>query len=176
MKRWATIQNLKIAAASYSEADSLSALEQQLSSKSTVSKTARNSLVEVEHQLKDLGQIIKYAEQYQINRIYHIRYQKSKDKDTYLRHHETELLLYGGAENMLKQFGINPKSLDIDTLRSKYNALYAKKETLQQTYKSAEKDMVAIRQKLNNLNQYLEREPIAQQSIEPKSSRDNTAL
>jgi len=47
-------------------------------------KTARDSLVETEHQLKDLGQVLKYAEQYKANHIYHVRYQKSKDKDAYL--------------------------------------------------------------------------------------------
>ena len=63
--------------------------------------------METERQLKDLGQILKYAEQYQSNHIYHIRYRKSKDPDAYLRHHETELLLHDGAENMLKRFGIS---------------------------------------------------------------------
>lgn len=34
-------------------------LEKQLAAKSVLAKTARNSLVETEHQLKDLGQILK---------------------------------------------------------------------------------------------------------------------
>ena len=87
--------------------------------------------METERQLKDLGQVLKYAEQYQTNHIYHIRYRKSKDPDAYLRHHETELLLHDGAENMLKRFDINLKHFDIDKFRSDYNALYAKKEALQ---------------------------------------------
>ncbi len=172
LKHWATVQNLKIAAASYSETGSISGLEQQLADKSTIAKTARTNLVETEHRLKELGQILKYAKQYKSNRIYHIRYQKSKDKDTYLRHHETQLLLYGGAENMLKQFGINPAAIDLDTLHNEYNTLYSKKETLQQTYKSAEKNMAAIRQKLNNLNQYLERESNIQQSSSKETDRN----
>ena len=111
LKHWADIQNLKIAAASYSQAGSISELEKQIVAKSTLAKTARTSLVETEHQLKDLGQILKYAEQYKANRVYHIRYQKSKDKDRYLHQHETELLLHDGAENMLKRFGIDTRSL-----------------------------------------------------------------
>ena len=55
---------------------------------------------------------------------YHVRYQKSKDQDAYLRRHETELLLHDGAENMLKRFGIDLKNLDVEKLRSDYNALY----------------------------------------------------
>ena len=81
LKHWADIQNLKIAAASYSQAGSIAELENQIAAKSTLAKTARESLVETERQLKDLGQVLKYAEQYKTNHIYHVRYQKSKDKD-----------------------------------------------------------------------------------------------
>jgi len=159
LKHWADIQNLKIAAASYSEAGSISELERQIAAKSALAKTARQSLVETEHQLKDFGQILKYAEQYKTNRIYHIRYQKSKDRDRYLRRHETELLLHDGAENMLKRFGVNLKTLDIEKLHNEYDALYQKKSALQQTYKSAEKEITDLNRKLDNLKQYLERTP-----------------
>lgn len=164
LKHWADIQNLKIAAASYSQAGSIAELERQIAAKSALAKTARQSLVETEHQLKDLGQILKYAEQYKANHIYHVRYQKSKDRDAYFRRHERELILHDGAENMLKRFGINPKTVDIEKLRSDYNSLYSKKQELQKTYKSAEKEAADINRKLDNLNQYLDR------SAEPKSA------
>ncbi len=162
LKHWADIQNLKIAAASYSQAGSIAELEKQIAAKSTLAKTARQSLVETEHQLKDLGQVLKYAEQYKSNRIYHVRYQKSKDRDAYFRRHESELILHDGAENMLKRYGINPKTLDVEKLRSDYNALYSKKQALQATYKSAEKEAADLNRKLDNLNQYLARTPESQ--------------
>lgn len=156
LKHWADIQNLKIAASSYSAAGSISELEKQIAAKFTLAKTARASLVETEHQLKDLGQILKYAEQYKSNHIYHIRYQKSKDKDRYLRQHETELLLHDGAENMLKRLGIDTKTLDVEKLRGDYNALYSKKETLQKTYRATSKEHESLMRKLDNLKQYLD--------------------
>lgn len=171
LKHWADIQNLKIAAANYSQAGSIAELEKQITAKSTLAKTARESLVETEHQLKDLGQILKYAEQYKSNRIYHIRYQKSKDKDGYLRRHETELLLHDGAENMLKRLGIDTKNLDVEKLRSDYNSLYSKKETLQSTYKSAEKETADLKRKLTNLNQYLDRSD-KQQTIDKENEKE----
>ena len=64
LKHWADIQNLKIAAANYSQSGSIAELEKQIAAKSTLAKTARGSLVETERQLKDLGQVLKYAEQY----------------------------------------------------------------------------------------------------------------
>ena len=132
--------------------------------------------METEHLLKDLGQVLKYAEQYKTNRIYHIRYQKSKDKDRYLRQHETELLLHDGAENMLKHLGIDPKTADLDKLRSEYNSLYSSKEQLKQSCKTMEKDINALNRKLTNLNQYLDREPMQPQASERASGRDRNTL
>ncbi len=175
LKHWADIQNLKTAAANYSEAGSISELKKQIAAKSEIVKTARKSLVETEHQLKDFGQILKYAEQYKANRIYHIRYQKSKDKDRYLRQHETELLLHDGAENMLRRFGINLKTLDIEKLRNDYNTLYQKKTALQQTCKSAGKEISDLNRKLDNLNQYLERTP-EQPAVDRKTDKNLHSL
>ena len=176
LKHWADIQNLKIAAAAYSQAGSISGLEEQIAAKSELAKTARTSLVETERQLKDLGQILKYAEQYKTNRIYHIRYQKSKDKDRYLRQHETELLLHDGAENMLKRFGIDTRNLDAEKLRSDYNVLYSKKHTLQNTYKTAEKELAGLNRKLDNLNQYLDRTPAPQATDDKKHDKSQNSL
>lgn len=176
LKHWADIQNLKIAASSYSRAGSIAELEKQIETKSILAKTARSNLVETEHQFKDLGQILKYAEQYKANHIYHIRYQKSKDQDAYLRRHETELLLHDGAENMLKRLGIDLKNLDVEKLRNDYNALYSKKESLQDTYKSAEKDINALSRKLDNLNQYLNRFTAEQQLSDRNAERNQTSL
>ena len=175
LKHWADIQNLKIAAASYSQAGSIAELEKQIAAKSTLAKTARESLIETERQLKDLGQVLKYAEQYKTNHIYHVRYKKSKNKDAYLRHHETELILHDGAENMLNRFGIDLKNLDVEKLRSDYNALYTKKRALQKTYKSAEKEAADLNRKLDNLNQYLDRNP-EQQTADKKIDKNTQSL
>ena len=172
LKHWADIQNLKIAAASYSQAGSIAELENQISAKSTLAKTARESLVETERQLKDLGQVLKYAEQYKTNHIYQVRYQKSKDKDAYLRRHETELILHDGAQNILKRLGINPKEINVEKLRSDYNTLYSKKQTLLKTYKSAEKEAADLNRKLDNLNQYLDLNP--EQQVTDKRIDKNT--
>ena len=175
LKHWADIQNLKIAAASYSQAGSITEIERQIASKSTLAKTARQSLVETEHKLKDLGQILKYAEQYKANHIYHVRYLKSKDKDAYFRRHESDLILHDGAENMLKRFGINLQTVNVEKLRSDYNALYSQKQELQKTYKSAEKEIVDLNHKLDNLNQYLNRSA-KQKTTDQKIEKPSNSL
>ena len=155
LKRWATIENLKIAAQNYAEAESISKLEHEISVKTEAGKSAKQSVVELEHRIKDLAEIIKYAEQYRSNRSYHIGYKKAKNPDSYFRRYESQIILYGGARRMLEQAGINLKSLNIDKLKSEYLELNKQKNELTSTYKSYEKEVRELTRKLDNLNQYL---------------------
>lgn len=78
LKHWAAIENLKIAAVSYNEVGSIAELEHKISVQTQAGKSAKQSVVELEHRIKDLGEIIKYAEQYRVNRSYHIGYKKPR--------------------------------------------------------------------------------------------------
>ena len=98
---------MKIAAQSYNEVGSLSDLKHQITVKTEAGKSAKQSAVKLEHRMKDLAEIIKYAEQYKTNRSYHIAYKKSKNPDAYFRRYEIQLILYGGARRVLEQAGIN---------------------------------------------------------------------
>jgi len=157
LQRWATIENLKIAAQSYNEAGSISELEHKIAIKTEAGKSAKQSVVELEHHIKDLAEIIKYAEQYKANRSYHINYKKAKNPDAYFRKYESQIILYGGARRMLEQAGINLKSLNIDKLKSEYHELTRQKNELASTYKNCEKEVRNLSRKLENLNQYLDR-------------------
>ena len=154
LKKWADTQNLKIAANIYSDIDSVSALEKQINIKSAEAKSTRQSLHNDEQELKKMGELIKYAKQYQDNHIYHIRYQKSKDKDRYFRQHETELLLHDGAENMLRQWGISPNNIELSKLQNKYEILLTQKDTLHAQFKSLNKEINTLQSKQNNLKLY----------------------
>ncbi len=168
LKKWADMQNLKIAASIYSEAGSVSELEKQISVKSADVKNARQHLRDIEHRLKKMGEITKYAEQYQANHIYHTRYQKSKDKDRYFRQHETELLLHDGAENMLRQWGLSPKNIDLSKLQSEYKSLISQKDTLQKQFKSLKKEVDTLQNKQNNLIQYFNKPLIPNKQNTPE--------
>ena len=67
----------------------------QITVKTEVGKSAKQSAVKLEHRMKDLAEIIKYAEQYKTNRSYHIAYKKSKNPDAYFRRYESQLNLNG---------------------------------------------------------------------------------
>ena len=158
LKHWAAIENLKIAAVSYNEVGSIAELEHKISVQTQAGKSAKQSVVEIEHRLKDLGEIIKYVEQYRVNRSYHIGYKKAKNPDTYFRRYESQIILYGGAERMLEQAGINLKSLNVNKLKSEYEKLTKQKSELTATYKNCKKEVHKLSRKLENLNQYLRRE------------------
>ena len=171
LNRWATIENLKIAAANYNEVGSISELEHKISVKKEAGKSAKQSVVELEHRIKDLAEIIKYAEQYKANRSYHIGYKKAKNPDAYFRRYESQIILYGGARRMLEQAGINLKSLNVDKLKSEYQELVIQKNELTATYKNCEKEVRELNRKLENLNQYLRRETVISQ--EPKDKQQS---
>ena len=156
LKRWAAIENLKIAAASYNEAGSISELKHKISVQTQAGKSAKQSVVELEHRIKDLGEIIKYAKQYKANRAYHIGYKKAKNPDAYFRRYESQIILYGGARRMLEQAGINLKSLNVDKLKSEYAELTKQKSELTATYKKCEKEVRDLNCKLEKIKQYLE--------------------
>lgn len=155
LQQWATIENLKIAAQSYNEVGSLSDLKHQITVKTEAGKSAKQSVVKLEHHMKDLAEIIKYAEQYKTNRSYHIAYKKSKNPDAYFRRYESQLTLYGGARRVLEQTGINLKGLNVDKLKAEYQELMKQKNELTSTYKNCEKEVQSLNRKLENLNQYL---------------------
>jgi hypothetical protein len=159
LQHWASVKNLKTAAASYAAADNLSELQKQIDKKTTEAKSARTELVELEHQMKKVSELLLYAEQYRDNKPFQEKYKKSKDPDRYLRMHETQLILYDGAERMLRKMGLDPKSVNPAEIRSDYDAMQARKSVLEKTYKSAENDAKTLQQKMANVEQYLGHDP-----------------
>ncbi|WP_289391603.1 hypothetical protein [uncultured Phocaeicola sp.] len=115
--------------------------------------------------MKKVAELILYAEQYRDNKSFHEKYNKSKDPDRYLRMHETQLILYDGAEHMLKKFGLDPKSVNAEEIRKDYEAMQARKAELEDTYKFAEKEVQSSKQNLTNIEQYLNQSniPVAEQ-------------
>ena len=105
--------------------------------------------------MKKVSELLLYAEQYRDNKPFQEKYKKSKDPDRYLRMHETQLILYDGAERMLRQMGLDPKSINADEIRADYEAMQTRKSSLENTYKSAEKEAKALQQKMVNVEQYI---------------------
>ena len=172
LKHWADIQNLKIAAASYAEGGSVEELERKIAEKNATAKTARSEIVDLEHEMKAKAEILKYAKQYVANRKYQQGYEKAKDQDAYFRSHETQIILFGGAENMLKRYGIKTTSLDVEKMQTEYDAMAVQKAKLKKTYQVAEKEAVEADKQLKNIRQYLGIEKDKQEEIKQHKKQD----
>jgi len=105
--------------------------------------------------MKKVSELLLYAEQYRDNKPFQEKYKKSKDPDRYLRMHETQFILYDGAERMLLKMGLDPKLVNADEIRADYEAMQARKSVLERTYKSSEKEAKTLQQKYYNVEQYL---------------------
>ena len=149
-------------------------LQKQIDKKTTEAKSARTELVELEHQMKKVSELLLYAEQYRDNKPFQEKYKKSKDPDRYLRMHETQLILYDGAERMLRKMGLDPKSVDASEIRADYEAMQTRKATLERTYKSAEKNAKALQQKMANVEQYVGKDNSHDRDQQQISTEHNT--
>ena len=105
--------------------------------------------------MKAKAEILKYAKQYMTNRKYQRGYEKAKDQDAYFRSHETQIILFGGAENMLKRYGIKKASLNVKKMQAEYDAMAVQKTKLKKTYQVAEKEAAEADKQLKNIRQYL---------------------
>lgn len=155
LKHWAKVQNLKIVAASYAAGGSIEELQHIVEEKSAIAKEARREMVDLEHELKRKAEILKYAKQYVENKKYQRGYENAKDQDDYLQKHETQLILFGGAENMLKRCGVKLANLDIKKMQAEYDALNVRREELKGRYKSEENEVAEARKQLENVTKYI---------------------
>ena len=172
LKHWADIQNLRIAAASYAEGGSVEELKQKILERSAAAKEARSAVVDLEHEMKAKAEILKYAKQYMANRKYQRGYKKAKDQDAYFRSHETQIILFGGAENMLKRYGVKTASLDVEKMQTEYDAMTVQKAKLKKTYQTAEKEAEEADKQLKNIRQYLGIEKDKQETTKQHEKQD----
>ena len=170
LKRWATVENLKTASAIYNETHSIMELEQKLSVALDASSSTKKNVLEIEKRMKQMAEIIKYAEQYKNTLPYYSAYKKAKQRDAYFRKHESEIILFGGAKRMLEQAGIDLKSLNLKKLKSAYQELEKKKMELSTTYKICEKESNQLRRQLEQLQEYLGQE----QSSNKQKAKEQT--
>ena len=154
LKRWANIQNLKTAASIYSKSGSNSDIEKKIAEQESLISASKDTLVTIDRQLKELGEVIKYVDQYKTNKKFNTHYKQAKDKELYFRKHESQLILYAGAKTMLQRKGIDLSSIDLNSYKTQYNELINKKNQLQDSTKSIKDEINSLKHKLNNLNQY----------------------
>ncbi len=137
---WAKLNNLKQAARTMNfltehGIDSLEELEVRLVALTDRRDTALASIKEVEARTEELSLVMKHAATYRQLKPVYGKYRQSKDKEKFLRGHESEIILFEAAARELKKMGAVPLP-STESMKSELTALAAKKETLLAEYKS----------------------------------------
>jgi len=159
LTRWADKQNLKAAAATYASAGSIMELREKIDAKITLLQDTKATIKSLDTQLKDLGELLYYANMFIENKRYHAAYKRSSDPDAYLRdrrnNHEAKLIMYDSAKRYLESHGLSTSNINIEKLRSQYDALLARKETASDALERTRKDKDKLQEQLENLEKYL---------------------
>ena len=155
LQHWADIENLKIAASSYSSSGSISKLQEDIESKALIAHETKSTIKDMERKLKHMAEILQYAQQYIDNEPYHYRYKKSKNPDHYYRTHDMQLVLFDGALSMLQKYHVNPEKMNVAKMRNDYDELLAKKNEMRNQYRNLENEVKDLKKKLDNVENYV---------------------
>lgn len=165
LKRWAESHNLQEAARAQSLLSGkgihgFQQLDEKIDSLRKQSTAARKTTVALDKQLKETKEILYYARQYSENRKYLIGYKNSKDPDAYYRKHDYELHLAWGAKDILKNYGLNPKTLNVREIEENIRQMSDERENSYKTYKSLDDECRELKKLGDELKAYLEPERI----------------
>ena len=175
LKRWAERENLKTAAKIQSELAgmgfrSVDEVDAKIEALHMQAKTGKKAVVSLDKQRKEAAEIVRYARQYEEKKKYASNYEKSKDPERYYQSHSYDLHLAWGARDILENAGINPESMNLHEIESRYEKLCADREKSSEAYKKAERECEELKQKRDNLLSFIGDEP----SQEIDRSKDQT--
>ena len=134
-QRWATIENLKRAAATMNfltehGIGSYEELVERCDAVAAASIRTRESLRDTEQQIANLSLLGKQIDTYHKLKPIYDRYKASKDKEKLLRGFESEIILFETAARDIKKAGLT-KLPSAEKLKEKLDGLTARKTALQ---------------------------------------------
>ena len=134
-QRWATIENLKRAAATMNfltehGIGSYEELMERCDAVSAASIRTRESLRDTEQRITNLALLGKQIDTYRKLKPVYDRYKASKDKEKFLRGFESEIILFEAAAKEIKKAGLT-KLPSAEKLKAEINELTARKTALQ---------------------------------------------
>lgn len=155
---WAKLNNLKQAAKTMNYLtehgiDSYGELERKLAEVAERRDTAHAAIKEMESRITELSLVMKHAATYRQLRPVYDRYRQSRDKEKFLRGHESEIILFEAAARELKRMGAVPLP-STEGMEAELAALTGKKEALLADYRAARseaKEIETIRQNVDTL-------------------------
>ena len=157
-QRWATIENLKRAAATMNfltehGISTYGELVERCDAVAATSIRTRESLRDTEQRIADLALLGKQIDTYRKLKPVYDRYKASKDKEKFLRGFESEIILFEAAAREIKKAGLT-KLPSAEKLKAELDGLAARKTALQAELRKIqreEKKYDTIHQKVDAL-------------------------
>ena len=140
LRHWAKLQNLKLAAKTFAwleehGIDNYADLENKTAAVMEKRDTAHASIKEIEVRTAELSLVMKHAATYRQLKPVYDRYRQSRDKEKFLRGHESEIILFEAAARELKRLGAVPLP-STESMKMELATLAGKKETLLADYRA----------------------------------------
>ena len=134
-QRWATIENLKRAAATMNfltehGIGSYEELEERCDAVAAASIRTRENLRDTEQKIADLALLSKQIDIYRKLKPVYDRYKASRDKEKFLRGFESEIILFEAAAREIRKAGLT-KLPSAEKLKAELDGLSARKTALQ---------------------------------------------
>ena len=141
---WAKLNNLKQAAKTMNfltehGIDSYGELESRLASITEKRDSAHASIKETEARIAELSLVMKHAATYRQLGPIHDRYRQSRDKEKFLRGHESEIILFEAAARELKRMG-TVRVPSTESMKKELASLTEQKDRLLAEYRSAREE------------------------------------
>lgn len=157
-QRWATIENLKRAAATMNfltehGIGSYEELVERCDAVAAATIRTRENLRDTEQRIADLALLGKQIDTYRKLKPVYDRYKASKDKEKFLRGFESEIILFEAAAKEIKKAGLT-KLPSSEKLKAELDGLSARKTALQtelRKIRREEKEYDTLRQNVDAL-------------------------
>ena len=133
-------------------------LNQALEKANLPLNASRHQIVKIEDRMKHLSVMMEYIKTYKELKPIYTKYQQSKDNDSFLRKHESDISIFEATGRQIKELGYS-KLPSFQALKSEYNALDSKVAELSLSYeqsKSQVKELSSIKKEHRSVS--LERE------------------
>ncbi len=155
---WATIENLKRAAATMNfitehEISSYEELMERCDAASAATFRTKAALRDIEQKISDLTVLSKHITTYRELKPIYDRYKAASDKEKFLRGFESEIILFEAAARAIQAAGLS-KLPSHEKLKSEMEELTARRIALHSEYKKAQKEereYDTLRQNVNTL-------------------------
>ena len=164
LMRWAEKENLKRAAQIQSKLaemgfKSMEEVDERIEALHQQAKTGKKATIALDKDIKSAAEILRYARQYEEKKKYDRNYKKSKDPERYYQSHTYDLHLSWGARDILESAGINPETINLQDIESRYEKLCADRMATSDAYKKAERECEKLKQSRDALLTFIGQEP-----------------